>query len=151
MTDLLELAKRLNARAWQGLDPTSDHLNGARVLDSEAANALEQAHAELAALPAHGRHRMFPIQSAHGAKPHPTSIPWAIADLAYSVYSARYGKDQSLERMAERGGFSPGEMDDFLPDWRERVAALPAQVGEPVGCERRPGVAGGLDPRGGVL
>ena len=64
--------------------------------------------------------RMFPIQRERGAKPHPTQIPWSLAELAYSVYSARYGTSQSLERLAERHGFGPSEMDDFLPDWRER-------------------------------
>jgi len=68
--------------------------------------------------------RMFPIQSQRGAKPHPLMIPWAIAELAYSVYSQRYGREQSLEGLAERAGFGPGEMDDFLPDWRERCDAL---------------------------
>ncbi len=52
--------------------------------------------------------------------PHPMSISWATAELAYSVYVQRHGDDQSLERMAERGGFGAIEMDMFLPDWRER-------------------------------
>lgn len=69
---------------------------------------------------------MFPIQSERGADPHPLRIPWDVAELAYSVYSARYGRDQSLERMAERGGFGPSEMDMFLPDWRERVCRIRA-------------------------
>ena len=64
--------------------------------------------------------KMFPIQSQRGAAPHPTRIPWSVADLAYSVYSGLYGRSQSLERLAERGGFGPGEMDDFLPGWRDR-------------------------------
>lgn len=64
--------------------------------------------------------RMFPIQSQRGAKAHPLSIPWSVAELAYSVYAGLYGRSQSLERLAERGGFGPGEMDMFLPDWRER-------------------------------
>jgi hypothetical protein len=63
---------------------------------------------------------MFQIQSQHGAKPHPLWIPWSVAELAYSVYSGKYGRSQSLETLAERGGFGPGEMDEFLPDWRER-------------------------------
>lgn len=70
--------------------------------------------------------REFPIQSERGAKPHPTSIPWWLADQAYSVYSARYGKAQSLERLAERGGFGPSEMDEFVPDWREQCSAYEA-------------------------
>lgn len=64
--------------------------------------------------------KLFPIQSERGAAPHPTQIPWPIAELAYSVYSARYGRDQSLDRLARRGGFGPNEMDIFLPDWRDR-------------------------------
>ena len=75
--------------------------------------------------------RLFPIQPyGYGEKgnrpPHPTCIPWPIADLAYSVYSHRYGSSQTLERLGERGGFSAGEMDEFLPDWRDRADALNA-------------------------
>ena len=68
--------------------------------------------------------KMFPIQSDEGAAPHPLWIPWSIAELAYSVYSARYGRGQTLERLGERGGFGPGEMDMFVPDWRERCSEL---------------------------
>lgn len=64
--------------------------------------------------------KTFPIQLQRGARAHPTSIPWEVADLAFSVYAAQYGTGQSLERLAERGGFSPSEMDEFLPDWRKR-------------------------------
>lgn len=67
--------------------------------------------------------KMFPIQAQHGATAHPLQIPWSIAELAYSVYHARY-PGQTLERLAQRGGFGPGEMDDFLPDWRERCAEI---------------------------
>ena len=56
--------------------------------------------------------------------PHPMKRPWSIAELAYSVYGRRGGGDQSLERLAERGGFGASEMDKLLPDWRERVVAL---------------------------
>lgn len=66
--------------------------------------------------------RMFPIQQERGAAPYPTRIPWSVADRAYSVYSAKYGRSQSLERLAERGGFAPSEMDMFLPGWREEAS-----------------------------
>lgn len=80
--------------------------------------------------------RMFPIQSSYDryytqTHPHPRQIPWSVAELAYSVYSSRYGDSQSLEQLAERQGFGPEEMDDFLPDWRERcneIAALREQL-----------------------
>lgn len=68
--------------------------------------------------------REFPVQVQQGAEPHPLRIPWEVAELAYSVYAARYGTDQSLEVMAKRGGFGPGEMDIFLPDWRERCSVI---------------------------
>lgn len=68
--------------------------------------------------------RTFPIMSRPGAAAHPTRIPWSIADLAYSVYLSRYGTHQTLERIAERGGFDPTEMDNLLPDWRHRCGAV---------------------------
>ena len=71
---------------------------------------------------------LFPIQAERGAEPHPMKVPWHIAELAYSVYAAKYGQEQSLERMAERGGFAPSEMDMFLPDWRERCTPPSACV-----------------------
>ena len=60
--------------------------------------------------------------------PHPMKVPWSVAELAYSVYVRRGGGDQSLERLAERGGFGASEMDMFLPDWRERVVAMEGLV-----------------------
>jgi hypothetical protein len=65
--------------------------------------------------------KLFPIQTQRGAAPHPLQIPWSIAEMAYSVYASRYGRSQSLERLAERGGFGPSEMDDLLPDWRAKT------------------------------
>lgn len=87
------------------------------------AENVRQVLAALAATPAEAR--TFPIQSERAAKPHPTRIPWWLADLAYSVYRARFGSGQSLERLAERGGFHPSEMDEYVPDWRELAAQAP--------------------------
>src|SRR3990170_7433443 len=75
--------------------------------------------------------RTFPIQTERGAAPHPLRIPWALAERAYSVYAGRYGRNQSLARLGERGGFAPSEMDEFLPGWREEAdecAALRARI-----------------------
>ena len=41
-------------------------------------------------------------------------IPWSVAETAYEEYSRRYGKGQSLERLAERGGFGRDELLDLL-------------------------------------
>lgn len=68
--------------------------------------------------------RTFPIQSERGAKGHPLRVPWSLAEKAYSVYSARYGRSQSLERLAERGGFGPSEMDEFTPGWRDECSEI---------------------------
>ena len=51
-------------------------------------------------------------------------IPLFVAQLAYEKYAAKYGEQQSLERLGERGGFHPEEMDAFLPDWREHAAGI---------------------------
>ncbi len=86
----------------------------------------EEAEAENAELRARlAGTKMFPLQSSYSkTTPHPTMIPWAVADKAYAVYRGRYGAQQTLERLAERGGFSAGEMDDFYPGWREEVALV---------------------------
>lgn len=47
------------------------------------------------------------------------SVPWDIAVIAHKAYVAKYGNIQSLERIAERGGFGYEEMDEFCPGWRE--------------------------------
>jgi len=43
----------------------------------------------------------------------PRWIPWVIAEQAYVEYT-RCGHDQSLERIAQRGGFSIDEIDKLL-------------------------------------
>lgn len=48
-------------------------------------------------------------------------IPWGVAEMAYLVYAKRYGTSQSLERLAERGGFYVEEMDEFYPAWRDAL------------------------------
>jgi len=37
-------------------------------------------------------------------------IPWWLAEEAYERYSELYGSSQSLERLAERGGFGREEL-----------------------------------------
>jgi len=38
------------------------------------------------------------------------SIPWWLAEEAYAYYSKRFGTSQTLERLAERGGFGREEL-----------------------------------------
>lgn len=51
------------------------------------------------------------------------TIAWSVAERAYEQYAAGYGTNQSLDKMAQRGGFSVGEMDLFFPAWRDMDGA----------------------------
>lgn len=55
--------------------------------------------------------RMFPMQDG-------PPIPWETATVVYRAYAALYGTSQTLERLADRGGFG----------WAE-VAAIFKEVG----------------------
>ena len=58
----------------------------------------------------------FPIQKTYGVggnEPQ-TVIPWWLAEEAYSYYASRFGRGQSLERLAERGGFARKELLGLL-------------------------------------
>lgn len=55
----------------------------------------------------------FPIQPDRG-HPFPSFVPWALAEEAYVEYSRCFGHDQSLERLAERGGFGAIEFAILL-------------------------------------
>lgn len=60
--------------------------------------------------------RMFPMLDGPW-------IPWWLAERVYEVYALLYpscARDQSLERMAERGGFGWGEVA-FMWDKTTRV------------------------------
>lgn len=63
--------------------------------------------------------RRFPIQAPPDTAvryiyPQFRSCSWALAERAYAIYAERYGTGQSLERMAERGGFGSLEMIELL-------------------------------------
>lgn len=56
---------------------------------------------------------------------YPGGIPWAIHLEAYEVYCKRWGAQPALidlEGRNCRGGFSTGELDEFIPGWRDRVS-----------------------------
>lgn len=63
--------------------------------------------------------RRAPVQADRGHKPGEKpkgygTIAWAEHLEAYGTYSGRYGKSQSAERLAERGGFAYWELADLL-------------------------------------
>jgi hypothetical protein len=68
-------------------------------------------------------HRLLraPVQGYQGG------IPWPIHLEAYEVYCKRYGPQTAmidLKGRGCRGGFSDGELDMFIPGWRERVSPI---------------------------
>lgn len=69
-----------------------------------------------------------------GDKP-PGTITWEEHVAAWNGYSSVYGKGQSAERMAQRGGFSYNELTHFLGY-------------EPKTWEKNPGVAFARMPGG---
>ena len=54
----------------------------------------------------------------------PQWIRWEIAEQVYIEYSRHFGHDQSLEQIAQRGGFSPEEVDGFLASRKYPKARL---------------------------
>ena len=50
-----------------------------------------------------------PVQASKAGQ-----VPRVIAEAAYRDYKRRYGTQQSLDRMIERGGFSWAELVAFL-------------------------------------
>jgi hypothetical protein len=58
----------------------------------------------------------FPIQPTHGSRlrEEGTVIPYWLAEEAYKYYSHRFGTDQTLERLSQRGGFGRKELLMFL-------------------------------------
>lgn len=75
--------------------------------------------------------RMFPIQGEHDESRviRPAGqVPWGVAELAYKTYAKFHGKDQTLERLAERCGFSWTELVTLLQGKRlgdgEKIPAI---------------------------
>jgi len=77
-------------------------------------------------MPGMSEERLFPLLFERGATPHAMKIPWSVAEKAYCVYVSRYGPGQSLQRLAERGGFGHREMDDLYPPWRDETSEIHA-------------------------
>lgn len=73
--------------------------------------------------------RPFPIQGGHNwgrdksscpvVRFLPCTIPWWLAEEAYKVYSRKFGTSQSLERLAERGGFGREELVWLLSERKD--------------------------------
>lgn len=58
---------------------------------------------------------------------YPGGIPWAMHLEAYAVYCKKWSPQPALidlEGRNCRGGFSTGELDEFIPGWRDRISPL---------------------------
>lgn len=58
--------------------------------------------------------RRAPVQASREHGKPSGSVGWAEHLEAWAVYASKYGKSQSAERVAERGGFCFGELYQFL-------------------------------------
>jgi hypothetical protein len=62
--------------------------------------------------------RRFPIQKT-GTLP-AGSVPLVLAETAYRGYASEHGRQQSIERLAERGGFCWAEFGYYFAKGNER-------------------------------
>lgn len=93
---------------------------GRASLAGNAADEIERLNSVLATRTT-AEEKIAPVQ---GYTP---GIPWSMHLEAYDEYCRRYGKQQALidlEGRNCRGGFSAGELDMFIPGWRERLSEL---------------------------
>lgn len=51
-------------------------------------------------------------------------IPWEMHLRAYDAYVKKHGRQQALIEGGCRGGFSAGELDDFIPGWRQELSLV---------------------------
>lgn len=67
--------------------------------------------------------RRFPVQGDwyrnidnRMVRVQPMSVPWQVAEIAYAVYRTKNGghQAQSLDTLAQRGGFGRDELLDLL-------------------------------------
>ena len=61
-------------------------------------------------------------------------VPWAAAEQAYETYAKNFGNSQSLERLAERGGFGLHEFACFyLGTVTFRADMMEDRIGQALG------------------
>ena len=65
--------------------------------------------------------KMAPVQGW------PQGIPWSLHLEAYAAYSKKWSPQPALidlEGRGCRGGFGTGELDEFIPGWRDKVSEI---------------------------
>lgn len=74
-----------------------------------------------------GGERRAPVQG------YSAGIPWSMHLRAYDAYCKKYRPQKALIEGGCRGGFGVGELDMFIPGWREElseIATLKARIEE---------------------
>lgn len=73
------------------------------------------------------RAKLEPKEKIAPVQGYSPGIPWSLHLEAYEVYCKKYGKQDAmidLEGKNCRGGFHVGELDEFIPGWRDRVSEI---------------------------
>lgn len=78
--------------------------------------AITQLQAENTRLRA--ERKLAPVQG------YSAGIPWAMHLRAYDAYCKKHGEQQALIEGWCRGGFGTGELDMFIPGWRDELSEL---------------------------
>jgi hypothetical protein len=108
------------AKQKEKIDELEKNVHGVNEHLIKMSKQLEKANTSIAEYNLLCSQKNFPIQqqyskmgddghSRRDPKP-PTIIPYWLAEEAYKYYSEKFGTSQSLDRLAERGGFGRSEL-----------------------------------------
>lgn len=96
-----------------------DFFDMARVLMPASIAEIDHIAARLSAQAATAvPEKMAPVQGFSGG------IPWAMHLRAYDAYSKKWAPQKAMIEGGCRGGFSVGELDQFIPGWRDELSEL---------------------------
>jgi hypothetical protein len=93
------------------------HKSAEAYMDLARSNLLD----ELSAPAASAAEKIAPVQG------YPRGIPWSLHLDAYDAYCKKWGPQPALIDLEERncrGGFSAGDLDEFIPGWRDKVSEI---------------------------
>jgi len=114
------MTEQTKQQVWGCEGGLKDRIRDLQFQQEMEENASTPPQADAETLP-DGELKMFPLCGCAG------SIPYVLAEEAYAAYSKKYGSQQTLTRMGERGGFYAEELDEFIPGWRDRAIAIKLQ------------------------
>ncbi len=104
------LVERLRAQAVRHRENATG-IASAELLE-EAADEIERLRKD------EGKIRRAPVQGFAAG------IPWEMHLRAYDAYSKKWAPQKALIEGGCRGGFSVGELDRFIPGWREELLEI---------------------------